>query len=273
MGNAKGGCERFRGNVLRALGPVLALALGAWPGGQVAHGREVTVAAAAVLQFALNEVVVEFNRAHPDIRVRATYGSSGNFHAQLLNRAPFDLFLSADTGYPRRLAAAGHALADEVFVYGTGRIVLWAPADSPVAVERLGIGALLDPRVRTIAVANPRHAPYGAAAIAALHTFGVHEAVEARLVFGENAAQAAHFVQSGAADLGILALALVAGARIRGGGRLWEIPADAHPALEQGGIVLARAVDVEAACLLRDFLLGSEGRAVLGRHGIGEAER
>lgn len=232
------------------------------------HASEVNVAAASDLKPALDEVVAEFRGSEPSGVVTITYGSSANLFAQIQNGAPFDLYLSADLDYPRRLAAAGHALDGEVFVYAVGRIVVWTGARSGVAVEELGMGALLDPAVRSVAIANPRHAPYGRAAVAAMKSLGVYEAVEPKLVFGESVAQAAHFVQSGAAQVGIIALSLALAPPLRDAGRTWEPSLDAYPKLEQGGIVLNRARDIEAARRLRDFMLGQAGREVLQRFGF-----
>ena len=119
-----------------------------------------TVAAAADLKFALDDLVKEFEEKNPATKVNITYGSSGNFFAQIQNGAPFDLLFSADIGYPRKLAEKGLG-ADDVFLYAIGRLVVWVPKDSPVAVDKLGIKALLEPSIRKIAVANPEHAPYG----------------------------------------------------------------------------------------------------------------
>jgi molybdate transport system substrate-binding protein len=229
---------------------------------------DLAIAAAADLQFAFDELTTEFRARHPAVTIRITYGSSGNFYAQLRNRAPFDLYFSADAEYPRRLAEAGLALDDHVFLYAIGRIVVWAPNASAIDLEEFGIRALLEPSVRRIAIANPRHAPYGVAAVAALKSLGVHDQVESRLVLGENVAQAAQFVQSGAADLGILALALAIAPKMRDAGRHWEIPLDAYPRMDQGGIILKRTANPDAALAFRDFVLGDHGRAVLTRYGF-----
>jgi molybdate transport system substrate-binding protein len=250
--------------LLHAAAPVVLALLG--PARTAA--AELAVAAAADLQFALDELVSEFRARHPAIGVRITYGSSGNFFAQLHNRAPFDLYFSADLDYPRKLADAGHALDGNVFLYGVGRLVVWVPARSPIAVEQLGIRSLLTPGVRKIAIANPRHAPYGAAAVAALKSLQVYAAVEPRLVLGENIAQTAQFVQSGAADLGIVALALAVAPQMRDAGRYWEIPLDAYPRMDQGGMILKWTREPVAARAFRDFILGESGRAVLKRYGF-----
>jgi molybdate transport system substrate-binding protein len=227
--------------------------------------REVRVAAAADLQFALDEVFSA--AAVPGVRPVVTYGSSGSFFAQIENGAPFDLYLSADAEYPRRLAEKG--LADgEVFLYAVGRIALWVPNGSKLDVAALGVRALLDPAVRKVAIANPRHAPYGRAAEAALRSLGAWEAVSAKIVLGENVAQAAQFVESGAADAGIVALSLARSPRLRSAGRHVELPLGSYPRMDQGGIVLKGARDPGAARALRAALVGPQGREVLREHGF-----
>jgi len=113
----------------------------------------IRVAAAADLKFTMDEIVEAFRRERPAIGVQVTYGSSGNFYAQLSNHAPFDIFFSADVDYPRRLVREGVALADSEFLYGVGRLVVWVPRTSPIEVEILGMQALLSPSVRRIAIA------------------------------------------------------------------------------------------------------------------------
>ncbi|MCX7700328.1 MAG: molybdate ABC transporter substrate-binding protein [Gemmataceae bacterium] len=230
--------------------------------------RLVRVAAAADLKFALEEVSVDFRRLHPDIQVEATYGSSGTFFAQLTNHAPFDLFLSADIDYPRRLVEQGQAVPGTEFLYALGQMVVWVPRDSKWDVESLGISALLDPAVRRIAIANPKHAPYGRAAESAMRSFGVYDHVQHRLIFGENVAQAAQFVESGAADIGIIALSLALAPPMRDRGKFWIIPQEAYPRIEQGGVILSWARDREATEAFRAFLLDRRGRDILQRYGF-----
>src|SRR5262249_13550361 len=131
-----------------------------------------------------------------------------------------------------------------------------------------GIQALLDPAAKKIAIANPRHAPYGRAAEAALKKLGVYELVHERLVYGDNVAQTAQFIQSGAADIGIVGLSQALAPELREVGRFWEVPLDAYPRLEQGGIILSWAHDRDAAEHLRAFVLGSKGREILRRYGF-----
>jgi molybdate transport system substrate-binding protein len=228
----------------------------------------IRVAAAADLKFAMDEIVEAFRRDRPTIGVQVTYGSSGNFYAQLSNRAPFDIFFSADVDYPRRLVREGMALADSEFLYGIGRLVVWVPRTSPIEVERLGMQALLSPSVRRIAIANPRHAPYGRAAEAAMKSLGVYDQVKGRLVLGDSVMQTAQFIESGGAEVGIISHSLALAPRLREKGRFWEVPIDAYPRREQGGVILSWAQDRPAADALRDFVLGEGGRAILRRHGF-----
>jgi molybdate transport system substrate-binding protein len=253
--------------VVAAVAAVWLTRLGRGPEPQPARGA-VRVAAAADLRFALDDAVKAFRERHADIDVQVTYGASGNFYAQLSNGAPFDLFLSADVDYPRRLAEQGLADKDSEFLYAVGHLVLWVPNSSPVDVKGRGMDALLDPSIKKVAIANPKHAPYGRAAEAALKSRGVYDRVKDRLVLGENIAQTAQFVQTGSADAGLIALSLALAPTMRDEGRYWEVPPDAYPRLEQGGVILSRAQDRQAAEALRSFLTGAEGKAVLKRYGF-----
>jgi len=230
--------------------------------------KEVRVAAAADLKFAFEDVVKAFREEHPEIAVQVSYGASGNFYAQLSNHAPFDLFLSADIDYPRKLIDQGLAEKDSEFLYAVGHLVVWVPELSPLDMEKEGIKTLLDPRVKKIAIANPRHAPYGRAAEAALKSLGVYEQVKDKLVLGENVAQTAQFVQSGSVDAGLIALSLAVAPALHDQGRFWEVPLDAYPRLEQGGVILSWAQDRQAAETLRGFLLSPEAKAILKRFGF-----
>jgi molybdate transport system substrate-binding protein len=248
------------GNVLFA-----ALVLAARP--DSGAGREVRVAAAADLKFALEEIAAAFRKAQPGVELSITYGSSGNFFAQIQYGAPFDLFLSADIDYPRRLETAG-LVSGTVFSYATGRLALCVPASSPLSIEKDGLKSLLSPAVRKIAIANPRHAPYGRAAEEAMRNAGILDAVRERLVLGENVAQAAQFVQSGVADAGITALSIGLSPTMKASSRCRALPAGIHAPLVQAGAILKGARDAEAAQALRDLLLGPAGRAVLARFGL-----
>jgi molybdate transport system substrate-binding protein len=176
------------------------------------------------------------------------------------------VYLSADVEYPRDLVARGIGSERDLFTYAIGRIVVWVPRGSPLAIEREGLSALAG--ASRIAMANPRHAPYGRAAEAALRNAGIWSRVSRNVVLGENVAQAAQFVQSGAADAGIVARSLAVAPAMRGGGRFREIPEHTHPRLTQGGLILPWAASREAAIRFRDYLLSDEGRQLLASHGF-----
>ena len=222
---------------------------------------KITIAAAADLNFAMPEIARQFGAARPAIELEIAYGSSGNFFAQISQRAPFDVFLSADVEYPRKLASAGVATGTPVFTYAVGRLVVWVPAASPLDPAT----ALREPSLKHLAIANPQHAPYGRAAQAALRTLGLYPGLEPKLVLGENIAQTLQFVESGAADAGIVAMSLAQAPPMRARGRYWEIPLDAYPRMEQGGIILK---DSQPARDFRAFLLSAGGRRILRQYGF-----
>src|SRR5262245_32521821 len=230
--------------------------------------HELRIAAAADLKFALVDLIAAFEKSHPDATITVTTGSSGNFFAQLTNEAPFDLFLSADVEYPRKLVEQGQGIKDSTFEYATGFIVLWAPKDSPLEIEGKGIEILRDESVKKIAIANPQHAPYGRAAMAALERLGVAEAVQPKLVKGQNIAETAQMVESGAADAGIIALSLAVSPALRDKGKYWRIPAGAHAPIIQGGVVLRWAEDASLANDFRAFLLSTGGQDILRQYGF-----
>jgi molybdate transport system substrate-binding protein len=227
---------------------------------------ETSVAAAADLKFALDELGATYKK-QTGRGIEVSYGSSGNFFAQIQNGAPFDVFLSADIDYPRKLDAAGLTEPGTLYQYAVGRIVIWMPADSRIDLAKLGWKALLDPGIQKIAIANPEHAPYGRAAEAALRGAGVYEQVRSKLVYGENIAQAAQFVASGNAQAGILALSLAISPPMKQGKR-WDIPATSYPPIEQAGVILKRAADKDGARAFLSFLKSAEARKILESYGF-----
>jgi molybdate transport system substrate-binding protein len=247
--------------IFLALAALLNLACGSRP-------APLRIAAAADLRFALEDVIKSFREQHHEIMIEPSYGSSGNFYGQLLNHAPFDVFLSADLQYPQKLAQQGLTVPGSDFNYAVGHIVLWTSASSGIDVEHLGIDALRQPVVRHIAIANPAHAPYGRAAEAALHNLGVYDAVKDKLVMGENIAQTFQLAQSGAADAGIVALSLALAPGAAKQGRYWEIPATAYPPIQQGGVIMKWSAHQDAAQQFRTFLMSPEGRGILKRFGF-----
>jgi molybdate transport system substrate-binding protein len=225
---------------------------------------KITIAAAADLKFAMEEIVAAFRQAHPTAQVETVYGSSGKFHTQIQQGAPFDLYFSADIAYPRMLAREGLA-ASEAKPYALGRIVLWS---STRDAGRMTLADLADPAIGKIAIANPRHAPYGKRAEEALRSAGIWEKVEARLVMGENIAQTAQYVQSGNADVGIIALALAVNKELAAKGGYALIPDRLHEPLEQGFIITKRAAGNPLAREFADYMASPAARRVMVRYGF-----
>lgn len=236
--------------------------------GSALKSRQVRIAAAADLKWALEESRIIFERDHPEITCTLTFGSSGNFFAQLSQRAPFDLFLSADVDYPRRLAEQGDGIKGSLFTYAMGHLVVWVPKASPIPLEQMGLKAVLHPSVNRVAIANPKTAPYGRAAEAALTSAGLMPGLRDKLVLGENIAQTAQFIQTGNADIGLISLSLASTAPMKNTGRFWLVPEGQHPSIEQGGVILTWAQDLEAARTFRTFLLGPKGTEVLKKYGF-----
>ena len=232
-----------------------------------ARADTINVAAASDLSFALQEIIGAFEH-ETGHQVHLTLGSSGNFYAQIANGAPFDVFLSADMDYPKQLEAKGYAVPGSAFAYGLGALALWVPNQSPIKLDKIGMQALLDNSIRKIAIANPDHAPYGRAAVAAMKSANVYDRVKPKLVLGENVSQAAQFVQSGAADVGIIALSLAVSSPMHEKGRYWIVPADLYPLLEQGAVLLKHAGPAAKGFYQR--LHDSETQRILFKYGFAQ---
>jgi len=211
----------------------------------VCAAQEITVAAASDLQFALQDVKERFEK-NTGAQVKLVFGSSGNLFTQIQNGAPFDLFFSADIEYPQKLESAELTEPGTLYEYAVGKLALWAPKDSLLDLSR-GLQVLLDPKIKKIAIANPEHAPYGRAAVAALRHEGIYDKVSDRLVLGENISQAASFVVSGSADIGIVALSLALAPSLKDKGKYAELPADEYPAIRQAAVVLKSSKEKQAA--------------------------
>lgn len=228
-------------------------------------GGSLRIAAAADLKYALTEIVEQFRAEHPEHKVEVIYGSSGKFHAQIRNGAPFDLYFSADSAYPKDLHARG-LTATEPRLYAIGRIVLWSLQPE---LGRLSLRELPSrTEIRKFAIANPLHAPYGARAKEALQHEGVWETLEPRLVLGENIAHTAQFVDSGAAAAGIIALSLAMSPALASKGAWTLIPAQWHTPLEQSYVITARAKANGLAADFAQFVETPPAREVMGRYGF-----
>jgi len=219
---------------------------------ETGRAQEITVAAASDLQFAFQEVATRFQHDR-GMSVKLIFGSSGNFFTQIQNGAPFDLFFSADSEYPKRLETAGLAEPGTIYEYAVGKIVLWAPKESKLDLSR-GLAVLLDESVKKIAIANPEHAPYGRAAVAALQHEKIYENVHSKFVLGENISQTASFVASGSAEIGIVALSLALAPSMRERGRYVEIPSDDYPPIRQAAVLLKSSKQKASAQQFLDYV-------------------
>ena len=216
---------------------------------QFCTAQEITVAAASDLQSAMQDVAALFQK-ETGKSVKLIYGSSGNFFQQIQNGAPFDMFFSANVDYPKKLEAAQRTEPGTYYRYPKGKIVLWVPNDSRIDISS-GLQSLIAPAVKKIAIANPQHAPYGQAAVAAMQKESVYDRVKDKFVLGENISQTASFVVSGSADVGIVALSLALSPNMKDKGRYAEIPPGEYPPIEQACVILNSSKNKESA---RQFL-------------------
>jgi molybdate transport system substrate-binding protein len=256
-----------RSRLILPLASLLSLLAFTAPRPSVHPPQEVLVAAAADLKFAMDSLILFFSQKEPGIKVKAVYGSSGNFFEQISNGAPFDIFFSADIDYPQKLQSLQKTL-DPVVSYGTGQIVLWSMKVDP---NKEQMNTLLNSSITKIAIANPAHAPYGKRAVESLNYYKLYDKIKDRLVQGENISQTAQFAQSGAADIGIIALSLALSPTMQqAGGKFWLIPAGSHQPLHQGYAVLQHAKDNKGAETFAQFINTPEAHRILQHFGFSE---
>jgi molybdate transport system substrate-binding protein len=229
--------------------------------------EQITVAAAADLNYAFRDLAGRFE-SQTGNKVSLSFGASGNLYSQIQSGAPFDLFFSADEDYATKLTTAGIADVSSLRIYAVGHLVLWVPDNSPFDPGKLQMELLTQAAVTRIAIANPEHAPYGRAAMAALEHYGLKDKVSSKLVFGENISQAAQFVQSGNAQAGLIALSLAKSPAMESAGRFWVLPSDAYPELKQAVVIVSASPHKKAAQAFLDFVLSSEGAATLRKYGL-----
>jgi len=229
------------------------------------------VAAAADLEPVLPPILEQFRQA-TGIHAEATYQASAMLTTQIINGAPFDVFLSADLGYPRKLIdagladAAGSADSSTPITYAKGTLVLWARKDSPLPPPSLDL--LRNPALKRLAIANPDRAPYGRAAVAALTGLKIYDSLKPRLATAENIAQAAQFVDSGNADAGLISLTSALTAHMASSGAYFIIPRDLYPPIEQGAVIVSHTTQRASAHKLLDYLLSPPIQAQLAKAGL-----
>lgn len=232
----------------------------------VAAGQtKLTVAAAANFVYVLEPLHAEFKRIAPDVALTVNTGASGNLVAQIKHGAPFDVFLSADTDYPRELIKAGGAEEKSFTLFTVGRLVLWTtrPGVNLASIP----DAIRDPEIQRLAVANTRTAPYGRAAMEVLRQLGLEADAAPKIVTGENITQTTQFVETGHADAGFVALSLVLSSRLKHEGRWIEVPGDLHAPLEHAGVITKRGAQNPAAARYLAFLVSPAAQAILEKYG------
>jgi len=231
----------------------------------LACAEKITVAAAADLKFAMEEVAAYFRSSHPDDVVDVIFGSSGKAHTQIQQGAPYDLYFSADESFPQELIERGLSASPKVIPYALGRIVLWS---NTLDASKMTLESLVNPEIIHVATANPAHAPYGRRGVEALKAAGVWERVEPKMVYGENITQASQFVQSGNAQVGIIALSIAMAPELSSKGGYFLIPDELHEPLKQGFIITKRAENNALAHKFADFMNSQEARSVMIRYGF-----
>lgn len=221
------------------------------------------IAAASDLRYALNDIIGMYRQEHSEVKIEVIYGSSGKMTTQIINGAPYDIFFSADIAYPEKLKAHGMT-ATEPAVYAVGRIVIWS---NTLEADRLTLKDLTSETIRRIAIAQPSHAPYGLRAKEALQSAGVWEAVQDKLVFGENIAHTAQMAQSGAVQVGIIALSLASFPEMAKHGH-HLIDDGLHNPLSQGYVVTRRGGNKPEARAFADYMASEEAHDIMTRYGF-----
>lgn len=234
------------------------------------HNSKLLIAAASDLKYALDSVITLFKKHHPYSTIDVTYGSSGKLFEQIQHSAPFDMFFSADIGYPNQLKVK-KLVSSEVILYGIGRIVIWSKKIDPNVNK---MNSLTDKLINKIAIANPLHAPYGKRAEESLRYYNLLAIVTPKLVYGENISQTAQFVTTGAADVGIIALSLALSPAMKSeGGKYYVIPESSHQLLEQGFVILNHGSKNSDAVSFKDFVMTNDAKGILNHYGFTDSKR
>lgn len=234
-----------------------------------AFAEKLTIVAASDLKFAFRDIVESFKKENPSDDVDVIFGSSGKFYTQIQNGAPFDLFFSADSDYPNKLKQSGMT-ASEVTLYGLGRIVLWSNQED---ATRLTLTDLARADIKHVAIANPKHAPYGKRAEEALMASGMLESIKSKLVFAENIAQTAQYVETGNAKIGIIAYSLALSTELSAKGGYYLIPESLHAPLEQSFVITKRAEQNSAAHRFAAYMQTETVKTLMHRYGFVLPER
>lgn len=231
------------------------------------YAQKITIFAAADLRFALNEVKAEFLKANPNDDLEMIYGSSGKGMHQIENGAPYDIFFSANEEFVEKLYEEKH-ITTKPKLYAIGRIVLWSKHPNFDAAKEFD--NLKEPWVKKIAIANPAHAPYGEKAKQALESIGIYEEVMSKLVLGENISHTAGFIESGAADIGVIALSLALAPAIAESkhNRYYLIDAKLHKSLKQGYGITKIGSTKPLSRKFYDFMQTKKANEIMNKYGF-----
>ncbi len=227
-----------------------------------AFAEQVLVAVAANFVPPFREIALEFEKSTGH-RLQVAGGSSGNFYSQIKNGAPFDVFFSADMERPKLLEDEGLGIKGTRFTYAIGRLVLWSPNENLIKGEE----TLRSKQYKRLAMANPKTAPYGVAAMQAMQKLELWETLQPQIVMGESLGQTMGFIESGNAQIGFVALSQVLGPKMKGKGSRWDVPNNLHEPIKQDMIVLARAKDNQAAKALMEFIGSPQAKKIIERYG------
>ena len=230
---------------------------------EFSDAQTLSIAAAADLRYAMDDVIKAYKQLHTSTEIKVNYGSSGTAFQQILNGAPYDIFFSADIVYPKKLKEQGLTLTDPR-LYAIGYIVVWS---SQIDISQ-GINSLLNVKVSKIAIANPEHAPYGKRAEESMKYYKIYDKVKDKLIFGDNISQAAQFVLTGNADIGILALSLACSPALKDKGKYSIIDDKSHSPLEQAYVILKQSKPNQEAYLFAEFVASPSAREIFKNYGF-----
>lgn len=225
--------------------------------------QTITIVAAADLRFVMDEITSEFKKSNPNIKIDVIYGSSGNLYQQIVNQAPFDIFFSADISYPKKLESLNLA-GSKPKLYAIGHLVMWS---AKLDISK-GIEILKSNDVKNIAIANPKVAPYGKRAIECLKYYKIDNQVKDKIVEGENVSQAAQFVLTGNAEVGLIALSLALSPEMKTIGKYFSIDEKSYSKLEQAYVIIKKSETNKAVLKFTQFIETEQARKLFGKYGF-----
>lgn len=227
------------------------------------QAQTVKVAAAADMKYLMPELVTNYKRLHPKANIEVNYGSSGMFFQQISNGASFDLYFSADNSYPQMLKEQGF-VDGNVITYAFGTLVLYS---STIDISK-GIQVLKEETIKKIAIANPKHAPYGKRAEECLHYYGLYETVQNKLVFGDNIVQTAQFALTGNADVALIALAIAMSPELQSKGEYVLLDTKSYKPVEQACVLLKSWQSNPEAAKFMKYILSAESKPLFEKYGF-----